>query len=133
MSDDVCITFRSRVEPGETSFVVPIKRKFANEPNRSYGFESITVMPEYQNTQAFAYKLDSKAEMDAELKYPLQLEISYGPNFYSKDVPGKSWSFLMAMNQLDKVLLSINQHYDKNKPPGTFYPPVFLTGCTWMR
>jgi len=129
MTNDVCITFRSRVEAGETSFVVPVQRKFADEPNRRYGFESITVMPEYQSTQAFAYNLDSKAELEAELAYPLQLEISYGPGYFSRDVPGKSWSFLMAMKRIDNVLVSVNQHYDKNKPPGTYYSPVFFDWC----
>ena len=114
------------MEAGETSFVVPVQCKFADEPNHRYGFESITVMPEYQSTQAFAYNLDSKAELEAELVYPLQLEITYGPGYFSREVPGKVWSFLMAMKHIENVLVSVNQHYDKNKPPGTFYSPVFF-------
>lgn len=124
--EDVCITFRARIEPGESRFVIPVHRKFAHEPNRRYGFESITVMPEYQNTQAFAYKLDSQIELDSIVKHPLQLEVGYGPNYFSKDAPGKMWNYLQAMSRIDQVLASVNQYYDRNKPGSTFCPPVLF-------
>lgn len=122
----MCITFRARVEPGESSFVVPIQRKFADVPNRRYGFESITVMPEYQNTQAFALKLDSKKELETPITHPFQLEIKYGLNYFTKDVLGKQWSYLQVQKRLDHVLASINQYYDVHKPAGTFWPPLFF-------
>lgn len=129
MSQDVCITFRSRLEPGESSFVVPVHRKFADEPKRLFGFESITLMPEYQNTQAFAYNLDSKKELESVTSHPLQLEIRYGPQYYSKTEPGKVWSFATSMTTLDVMLKSLNQHFERVKPPSTFLPPLFVD---WM-
>jgi hypothetical protein len=85
MTDDVTITFRSRIEVGESMFVVPIRRKFADQPNRRFGFESITLMPEYQNTQAFAYNLDPKSELETKSRYPIQIQVNYGANYYAKD------------------------------------------------
>lgn len=124
-NDDVCIPFRSFIKPGETSFVVPIQRKFTDHPKRHFGFESITLMPEYQNIQAFAYKLDSKAELESVVNYPIQLEVSYRANYFSKE-EGKAWSYLTSQVRIDTVLSSINQHFEKNKPTGTYYPPVFI-------
>lgn len=128
MSDDVTITFRSRVEVGESMFVVPIQRKFADHPNRRFGFESITLMPEYQNTQAFAYQLDPKSELQNVSKFPIQLEVSYGSNYYAKDATTRvAWSFLTTMHKnMSAVLSSINSYFDRNKPAGTFLPPVFF-------
>jgi hypothetical protein len=111
---------------GESSFVVPVQRKFVNEQNRRFGFESITLMPEYQNTQAFVYNLDSKKELESEMRYPVQLECTYGADYYSKDVPGKAWTYLQTLRRLDAMLVSINQHFDRNKPAGTYVPPVFI-------
>jgi hypothetical protein len=127
MSDDVTITFRSRVEAGDSMFEVPLQRKFVDQPNRRFGFESITLMPEYQNTQAFAYKLDSKSELETVAKYPVQMEVTYGPNYYAKDATTKvAWTYLQSQTGIGMVLSSINQYFDRNKPPGTFLPPVFF-------
>jgi hypothetical protein len=126
MSDDVSITFRSRIEPGETSFLIEIQRKFAEDPKRMFGFESITLMPEYQNTQAYAYKLDSKKELKSEVKHSIQLEIQYGEQFYPKNDPTKVWVYATSMKKVDVLMKSLNQHYEKTKPAGTFLPPLFL-------
>lgn len=128
MTEDVTISFRSRIEAGDHKFVVPILRKFVDNhvPNRKFGFESITLMPEYQNTQAYAYKLDSKAELETPVHHPLQFQVMYGPNYYSKDVPGKVWSYVTSLSRIADVLVSINNFFDQNKPPGTFLPPVFF-------
>jgi hypothetical protein len=123
---DVCITFRSRLEMGQSTFVVPVHRKFVNDRQRRFGFESITLMPEYQNTQAYAYNLDTKKELEAEWVYPIQLECLYGADFYPKDVPGKTWTYLQTQRRIDAMLTSINQHFDRHKPGSTFVPPVFL-------
>lgn len=122
--NNVNISFRTFLKPGESSFVIPVQRKFADEPNRKFGFETITLMPEYQNIQAFAYKLDSKTELESIVSNPLQLEVSFGPNYHSKEV-GKTWSYLTSQSRLDTILLSINQHFEKTKPTGTYYPSVF--------
>lgn len=125
--EKIWITFRSRIQPGESSFVVPIQHKFINNSNPKFSFESITLMPEYQNTQAFVYNLDSKKELEAEMTFPLQLEVTYGPDYYTKDDGGKTWNFQPSkMQRIDSLLLSINQHFDQYKPAGTFYPPVFV-------
>lgn len=123
---DATIPFRSRVEPGENMFVVPVKRKFADDRNLRFGFESITLMPEYQNTQAFAYKLDSKEELETPVSYDLQLEIHYKSNYFSKEIPGKVWSYLSSLTKMADVISSVNTHYHTNKPAGTFYPPIII-------
>lgn len=128
MSDDVTITFRSRIEVGESMFLVPVRKKFVNPPHRLFGFESITLMPEYQNTQAFAYKLDPKSELETPVKYPIQLEINYNANYYNKEdgLAKINWSYLTSQTDIGTILASINQYFDKNKPPGTYLPPVFF-------
>jgi hypothetical protein len=123
MSEEVCITFRSRIHPGESSFVVPVQRKFID---KRFGVESITLMPEYQNTQAYVYNLDSKKELEEEINFPLQLQVSFLADYYTKDEAGKTWSYLTSQTRIDKVMVSVNQHFDKYKPSGTFYPPVFF-------
>lgn len=125
-TESVCITFRSKIQPGESSFVVPLQRKFVEVKNRRFGFESVTLMPEYQNTQAFAFNLDSKKELEAEMRFPVQLEIVYKNDYYSKDEAGKTWSYLTSQRRIDETLLSINQHFDSHKPSGTYVPPVFI-------
>jgi hypothetical protein len=128
MSDDVTIPFRSRIEVGDSMFVVPIQRKFADQHNRRFGFESITLMPEYQNTQAYAYQLDPKSELESVLEYPLQLEVTYGPNYYVKDATSRvAWTHMGGLHQSMNVALeTINYYFDRNKPAGTFLPPVFF-------
>jgi len=125
MSSDVVISFRSRIEAGESTFMVPVQRKFVDQPNRRFGLESITLMPEYQNTQAYAYKLDSIAELESKTRNPIQLEVVYGANYFQKEEK-KTWSYLTRWVRINEILLSLNQFYDQNKPPGTLYPAVFF-------
>lgn len=126
MSQDVKIPFRSRLESGESAFVVEIQNKFVQETNRKFGIRSITLMPEFQNVQAFAYNLDSKQEHDEVRSHAIQLEVIYGPNYFSNDAPGKVWTFSSSLTQIGYLLASINNHFDLHKPSGTFLPPLFF-------
>lgn len=125
MSEPVNILFHLYLRAGESSFNVELPRKFLDDPNSRFGFEAVTLMPEYQNIQAFAYKLDSKTELELPIVNPLQLQVTYGPNYHSKE-EGKTWSYSSSQTRLDAVLLSINQHFDLNRPAGTCFPSVFF-------
>lgn len=121
MSEEVNIPFRSRLEPGDSAFVVKVPQKFVRDQNYLFGIESITLMPEYQNNLAFAYKLDSKEELEQTVRYSVQLEATFEPNFFPE-----AWTLPQSLKQLDALLLSINQHFDNHKPPGTILPPLFF-------
>lgn len=118
----VFIPFRALLHPGDTSFVVPVQRKFLD---RQFGFDEITLMPEYRNIQAFNYNLDAKVELEAEVSHPLQLEVTYLPSYHSKE-EGKSWSYLTSQTKMGTILDSINKHFERHKPPGSYYPVVFF-------
>lgn len=106
--------------------MVPVHRKFLDKKNRLFGFESITLMPEYQNTQAFFYNLDTKEELETEISFPIQLEITYKADLYTKDGEGRAWSYQTSQVRIDNVLVSVNQHFQQHKPSGTIFPPLFV-------
>lgn len=121
MFGNVSIPFRTRLEPGDTDFTVKVPQRFVNETNRKFGIESITLMPEFQNTQAFAFKLDSTQELEEIMRHPIHLEVNYGQSFSSM-----AWTYLQSQSRVNTVLQSINQHYEHNKPEGTIFPPLFF-------
>ena len=63
MSWTVNIPFRKRLEIGETTFRINAPRKFLNTTQRTFGFQSITLVPEYQSKQAYAYNMDPQSEL----------------------------------------------------------------------
>lgn len=120
-TDEAKIPFRTLLKPGETSFVVSIPRKFVD---RKFGFESITLMPEYQNIQAYNYNLDSKMELESEIRHPIQLEVTYGPQYAKEE--RKVWSYLSSQTTLGAILSSVNLHFERQKPAGVHYPLFFI-------
>lgn len=121
MFGDVSIPFRSRLEPGDSDFTVKVPQRFVSETIRKFGIKSILLMPEYQNTQAFAYKLDPKRELEEGIQHPIQLEVNYGQHYAPT-----AWIYLQSQSRLSTVLQSINTHFEQEKPAGTFLPPLFF-------
>lgn len=122
MSSTVNIPFRKRLEAGETSFVVTVPRQFLSTQDRTYGFQTITLMPEYQSQQAYIYNMDPKSELNTEVEHNFRLDVKLQPNFYQQDQSSRTYS-AGIFNTWD-VLKSINAHFETNKPLGTLYSPI---------
>lgn len=122
MSGNVNIPFRKRLEIGETNFSINVPRKFLGNTDRTFGFQSITLLPEYQSKQAFAYNMDPQSELHTLVKNDFQLQVSYEDGFYNKET--STWTFSPTLTTMNLLLKHLNTHFDSKKPPGTLYPPV---------
>lgn len=126
MAGTVTIPFRKRLEVGDTRFKINIPRKLLNDPKRTFGFQRITLLPEYQSQQAYAYNMDPKSELDMEVKNDFLLEINYSNSFYTETA---AWTFSPTLTTMGALLKSLNMHFDSKKPQGTLISPVIFD---WM-
>jgi len=122
MAGNVNIPFRKRLEIGETQISINVPRKFLNHSDRTFGFQTITLMPEYQSKQAFAYNMDPASELQTIVSHDVQLQVTYLDGFYNKD--STTWSHTPTTATMGPLLKQLNQHFDAKKPPGSIWPPV---------
>lgn len=120
MSWPVNIPFRKRLEVGETTFKLNVPRKFLQQSDRTFGFQTITLLPEYQSKQAYVYNMDPQSELKQEVKNSFYLEVTYDSQYYK----ATTWSFAQPITGMGSLLQQLNNHFDSKKPPGSLFPPV---------
>lgn len=118
MDQTVNIPFSIRLESGESEFEIKVDKKFIDNPNRLFGFSTVTLTPDYYSRQAFQLDLDSEEELKATVKNDFYIEVEYDQNALDKNpytsgaVPGHT------------LLKTINKHYEQFRLGGMYTPLI---------
>lgn len=117
MDQTVNIPFSIRLDAGESRFNINVDKKFLDNPNRHYGFSSVTLTPDYYSRQAFKLDLDSEEELSAVTQYQYNVEVDYDKDAFDQH----SYSATSSAS-FNTVLRNINKHYEQYKPEGLITP-----------
>lgn len=119
MDQTVNIPFSHKLDPGDSEFTIEVLSRFRDNPNRLFGFSTVTLCPDYFSKKAFKLDMDSDRELKAEIKHDFNFEVEYDKNVFD----AKVWEKTSAGN-LGEVLKSINNHFQQQKPAGCVFPAV---------
>lgn len=120
MDQTVNIPFSIRLDAGETEFKIEVEKKFLDNPNRKFGFSSVTLTPDYFSRQAFQLNLDSEGELKAVSNYDYYIEVEFAENNVLDQHPYGSASQVV----FSSVLRTINKHFEQHKPEGFITPLI---------
>lgn len=118
MFQSVNIPFSHKLDPGDSEFTIEVPSRFRDNPNRLFGFSTVTLCPDYFSKKAYTLDMDSDKELNAVVKHDFNFEVEYDKNFYTN-----SWEKSSAGN-LGETLASINSHFQQHKPAGCVFPAV---------
>lgn len=119
MDQTVNIPFSIRLDAGDSTFKINVDKKFIDNPNRLFGFSSVTLTPDYYSRQAFQLNLDSEEELQAVVHNDYYLEVEYDNNVFDKSSYHSTSPITFS-----SVLRNINKHYELNKPQGFVTPAI---------
>jgi hypothetical protein len=119
MDQTVNIPFSHKLDPGDSEFTIEILSRFRDNPNRLFGFSTVTLCPDYFSRKAYKLDMDSERELQAEVKNDFYYEVEYD----NKVFDAKPWEHKSATTMGD-LLKSINNHFQQNKPAGCMFPAV---------
>jgi hypothetical protein len=119
MNQAVNIPFNIRLDAGESRFKIDVDKKYADNPNRLFGFSSVTLTPDYYSRQAFQLDLDSEEELKAITTQEYYIEVDL-----DKDVFDKQPYTSATQINISTLLRNINKHYEQHKPEGLITPLV---------
>lgn len=125
MTQDVNIPFRLRLEAGETTFKINVPRRFIDKSERKFGFECLTLMPDYYSKQAALYGMDPESETTTTVEHPIKLEFRLESRFHQTD-HSHTWGQTANNVHMGVVIKSLNAHFQRIKPEGRVYPPVYI-------
>lgn len=120
MDQTVNIPFSIRLDAGDTTFNIDVDKKFTTNPNRLFGFSSVTLTPDYYSRQAFKLDLDSEEELKASIVHNYYLEVEFQNSVFDL-VPYTPSATPLAFNN---VLKTINTHYETNFAAEINFPTV---------
>jgi hypothetical protein len=120
MNQAVNIPFSIRLDAGESRFKIDVEKKYADNPNRLFGFSpALTLTPDYFSRQAFELNLDSEGELKAVTSQEYYIEVDLDKDVFDKH-PYSSASVV----DIASLLRNINKHYEQYKPEGFITPLV---------
>lgn len=119
MDQTVNIPFSIRLDAGESRFKINVDKKYTDNPNRLFGFSSVTLTPDYFSRQAFKLDLDSEEELKAITTQEYYIEIDLDKDVFDKH-PYSSTSPVT----ISSILRNINKHYEQHKPEGFITPLI---------
>lgn len=120
MDQTVNIPFSHKLEPGDSEFTIEVLSRFRDNPNRLFGFSSVTLCPDYFSKKAYKLDMDSERELKAVVQNQFHFEVEFDKSVF--DV--KAWSATAGDTSLGNVLKSINSHFEVTKPAGCIFPAV---------
>jgi hypothetical protein len=106
MDQTVNIPFSIRLEAGDTGFSINVDKKYTTNPNRLFGFSSVTLTPDYFSRQAFKLNLDSEEELKALVNHHFYIDVEYENNFFD----GHPYTPSATPIAFHDVLRTINAH-----------------------
>lgn len=119
MDQSVNIPFSIKLDAGDSKFKIDVDKKYTDNPNRTFGFLSVTLTPDYFSRQAFQLQLDSEEELKSVISQDYNLEVEYDNNVFNAH-PYHSTSTVVAIS----LLRTINKHFEQYKPAGCITPLV---------
>lgn len=122
MDQTVNIPFNIRLEPGDSSFKIDVDRKYTDDPNRLFGFSTVTLIPDFYNQQAFKLDMDSKEELEANISHDFQIELNTDQQTYDR----KKYNAPTVPRTIPAMVKYLNQHFLNNQPIGAKYPPAVI-------
>lgn len=125
MTRDVNIPFRQYLPVKETKFKINVPRRFFDKVDRHFGFEYLTLMPDYYSKQATLYDMDPESESKTIVQHPFKLEFELKSNFHQAD-HSHTWGQTANNVHIGTVIKSLNSHFDRIKPAGRIYPPIYI-------
>lgn len=118
MDQTVNIPFCHKLEPGDSEFTIEVLSRFRDNPNRLFGFSTVTLCPDYFSKKAYSLDMDSEKELQAVISNEFQYEVAYDKSVFD----AKPWA--STATTLGTILQSINSHFEENKPEGCIFPAV---------
>lgn len=125
MTQDVNIPFRQYLDAKETKFKIKVPRRFFDRVDRHFGFECLTLMPDYHSKQATIYEMDPESESKTIVEHPIKLEFQLNSNFHQSD-HSHTWGQTANNVHIGAIIKSLNLHFDRIKPAGRIYPPIYI-------
>jgi hypothetical protein len=119
MDQAVNIPFSIRLDAGESRFRIDVDKKYTDNPNRLFGFSSMTLTPDYFSRQAFKLDLDSEEELKSVTTQDYYIEVDL-----DKDALDKHPYSSTSKVAISSLLRKINKHYEQHKPEGFITPLV---------
>lgn len=125
MTQDVNIPFRQRLEMGDSTFKIKVPRRFLDKTERKFGFECLTLMPDYYSKQAALYGMDPESETTTVVQHPFKIEFKLDSKFHQTD-HSHTWGQTANNVHMGVVIKSLNSHFQRIKPEGRVYPPIYI-------
>lgn len=122
MDQTVNIPFSIRLEPGHSTFKIEVDKKYTDNPNRLFGFSTVTLAPDFYNQQAFKLDLDSEEELKATISHDFQIEVAMEQHVYDS----KKYAPPTATKTVAAIIKTINTHFVNNQPEGAKHPPIVI-------
>jgi hypothetical protein len=119
MDQTVNIPFSIRIDAGDSKFKIEVDKKFIDNPDRLFGFSSVTMTPDYFSRQAFQLNLDSEEELKAVINQDYYIEVECENNALDQHQ-----YYTTSQVEFSSVLRNINKHYEQHKPDGFITPLV---------
>lgn len=118
MDQTVNIPFCHKLEPGDSEFTIEVLSRFRDNPNRLFGFSTVTLCPDYFSKKAYALDMDSEKELSAEVLNEFHFEVEYEKAVFDS----RAWN--STATSMGSLLQSINTHFEQTKPEGCIFPAV---------
>ena len=120
------IPFRICLENGQNKFKIDIPRHYLDsETQYRFGFEWLTLTPEFYSQQALKHNMDPLNEGDRDVEYPFEVDFVFNENYLPGDTPRK-YIQTTDVVRLGKLISDINTHFNRLKPTGSIITPVVL-------
>lgn len=121
MDERVHITFSQHLNAGETTFQVPVPQQFLDK-DRKFGFEFLSLVPDYHSKQAAVYDMDPESEKTIEVENYFTIDFELNSQYYQSN----PWEQTENNVPLGEVIKSVNNHFIRNKPIGSIFPLVYI-------
>lgn len=121
MDDKVHITFSQHLNAGETSFKVKVPQQFLDK-DRKFGFEFLTLVPDYHSKQAAIYKIDPESEKESIVEDFFHIGFELNSQFFQAN----PWEQERQDVSLGIIITSLNNYFVNTRPKGCVYPLIYI-------
>jgi hypothetical protein len=120
--DVVATPFRIVIPAGTSTFNVQVPKQYLMQDRKFY-FNELHLTPDFFNKDADLLGLDTDAELNKMIDYPVQVKVEY------KDLStyyGPNYKNSTSIDQTVDAIEKINDHFENNKPDFAITTPFFI-------
>ena len=116
------LPFQKFLRPGKSKFAVSIPKAFL-WPRRSFYLSLLRVTPDYYNTDAALFNLDTEEEINMLMDYDFEFQFQFSPLIF----PAEPLDLSKAKEQenMSHFCTKVNTFSATLKPDGFNHPPPF--------